>query len=79
MLDLITSRPMIRRERLTQWLGVSEGRVSQMLRSLASRWELVERHGSRRAFRYTLSAEGISYITDQGPRRASDDAGRLER
>ena len=63
LLDIITARPMIQRERLTQWLGVSEGRVSQMLRSLASRWELVERHGSRRAFRYTLSAEGISYIT----------------
>ena len=79
LLDIITARPMIPRERLTQWLGVSEGRVSQMLRSLASRWELVERHGSRRAFRYTLSAEGISYITDRDRAELPTTRGRLER
>ena len=63
MLDIITARPMIQRERLTRWLDVTEGRVSQMMHSLVSRWELVERYGSRRAFRYALSAGGISYIT----------------
>ena len=33
-LDLITDHPMIPREHLALWLGVSEGRVSQMMRSL---------------------------------------------
>ena len=33
-LDLITDHPMIPREHLARWLGVSEGRVSQMLHNL---------------------------------------------
>ena len=33
-LDLVTDHPMIPREHLALWLGVSEGRVSQMMRSL---------------------------------------------
>ena len=62
-LDLITDHPMIPREHLAIWLGVSEGRVSQMMRSLVNTWSLVERRGQRGDTRYTLSAEGIRYIT----------------
>ena len=62
-LDLITDHPMIPREHLAIWLGVSEGRVSQMMRSLVNVWDLVERRGKRGDTRYTLSAEGIRYVT----------------
>ena len=62
-LDLITDHPMIPREHLAIWLGVSKGRVSQMVRSLVNTWGLVERHGKRGDTRYTLSAEGIRYVT----------------
>ena len=62
-LDLITDHPMIPREHLALWLGVSEGRVSQMMRSLVDTWGLVERRGPRGDTRYTLSAEGIRYVT----------------
>ena len=62
-LDLITDHPMIPREHLARWLGVSEGRVSQMMHSLINTWGLVERRGKRGDTRYTLSTEGIRYIT----------------
>ena len=62
-LDLITDHPMIPRGHLANWLGVSEGRVSQMMRSLVNTWGLVERRGKRGDTRYTLSAEGIRYVT----------------
>ena len=62
-LDLITDHPMIPREHLALWLGVSEGRVSQMMHSLVNTWGLVERRGQRSHTRYTLSAEGIRYVT----------------
>ena len=62
-LDLITDHPMIPREHLATWLGVSEGRVSQMIRSLVKTWGLIERHGKRGEVRYTLSDEGIRYVT----------------
>ena len=62
-LDLITDHPMIPREHLALWLGVSEGRVSQMMRSLVNTRGLVERRGKRGDTRYTLSAEGIRYVT----------------
>ena len=62
-LDLITDHPMIPREHLSIWLGVSEGRVSQMMRNLVDTWGLVERRGKRGDTRYTLSAEGIRYVT----------------
>ena len=62
-LDLITDHPMIPREHLTIWLGVSEGRVSQMMRSLVDIWGLVEQRGKRGDMRYTLSAKGIRYVT----------------
>ena len=54
---------MIPREHLALWLGVSEGRVSQMMRNLVNTWGLVERRGKRGDTRYTLSAEGIRYVT----------------
>ena len=47
-LDLITDHPMIPREHLATWLGVSEGRVSQMMRGLVDTWGLVERQGQTR-------------------------------
>ena len=62
-LDLVTDHPMIRHEHLARWLGVSEGRVSQMMHNLVKTWGLIERHGKRGDVRYTLSAEGIRYIT----------------
>ena len=62
-LDLVTDHPMIPREHLARWLGVSEGRVSQMMHSLVDTWGLVERRGKRGDVRYTLSAKGIRYIT----------------
>ena len=62
-LDLITDHPMIPREHLAAWLGVSEGRVSQIMRSLVDTWGLVEQRGKRGDTRYTLSAEGIRYVT----------------
>ena len=62
-LDLITDHPMIPREHLALWLGVSEGRVSQMMRSLVDTWGLVEQRGKRGDVRYTLSAECIRYVT----------------
>ncbi|MYB50451.1 MAG: helix-turn-helix domain-containing protein [Dehalococcoidia bacterium] len=62
-LDLITDHPMIPREHLALWLGVSEGRVSQMMHSLVKTWGLVERRGKRGEVRYTLSDEGVRYVT----------------
>jgi len=62
-LDVITDHPMIPREHLATWLGVSEGRVSQMTHSLVGTWGLVERRGKRGDTRYTLSDEGIRYVT----------------
>ncbi len=62
-LDLVTDHPMIPREYLALWLGVSEGRVSQMMHNLVNTWGLVERRGSRGDTRYTLSADGIRYVT----------------
>ena len=62
-LDLITDHPMIPREHLARWLGVSDGRLSQMTRSLANTWGLVAQHGKRGDVRYTLSDRGIGYIT----------------
>ena len=62
-LDLITYHPMIPREHLARWLGVSDGRVSQMTRSLQDPWGLIEQHGKRGDVRYTLSHRGIRYIT----------------
>ena len=62
-LDLVSDHPMIPRQHLARWLGVSEGRVSQMMHSLVDTWGLVERRGRRGDTRYTLSAEGICYIT----------------
>ncbi len=62
-LDIITDHPMIPREHLALWLGVSEGRVSQTMRNLVDTWGLVERRGKRGDTRYTLSDEGICYVT----------------
>ena len=62
-LDLLTDHPMIPREHLALWLGVSEGRVSQMMHSLVDSWGLVARLRKRGDSRYTLSAEGIRYVT----------------
>ena len=59
----MTDHPVIPREHLARWLGVSEGRVSQMMRSLVDTWGLIERQGKRGDTRYTLSAEGIRYVT----------------
>ena len=59
----ITDHPMIPREHLALWLGVSEGWVSQIMHSLVDTWGLVERRGKRGDTRCTLSAEGIRYAT----------------
>ena len=62
-LDMVTDHPMMPRDHVACWLSVSEGRVSQMMHSLVDTWGLVERLGKRGDTRYTLSAEGIRYIT----------------
>ena len=62
-LDLITAHPMIPREHLARWLGVSDGRLSQIARSLTQTWGLVEQHGKRDDVRYAMSDWGIRYIT----------------
>ena len=62
-LNLISDHPMIPREHLAHWFGVSESRVSQMMHSLVDTWSLVERRGKRGDTRYTLSDAGIRYIT----------------
>ena len=62
-LNLIADHPMIPREHLALWLGVSAGRVSQMMHNLVNTWGLVERRGKCEDVRYTLSAEGIRYVT----------------
>ncbi len=62
VLDLLTDHPMLPREHLARWLGVSEGRVSQVTRSLVDTWGLIERHGRRGSVRYTLSDGGIRHV-----------------
>ena len=69
---------MIPREHLATWLGVSEGRVSQMIHSLVNTWSLVERRGKRGNVRYTLSAEGIRYITHRDRAELPTTQGHLE-
>ena len=56
-LDLVTDHPMIPREHLALWLGVSEGRVSQVMHRLVNTWGLIEHLGKRGDIRYTLSAD----------------------
>ena len=63
VLDLITDHPMIPRQHLLRWLGVSDGRLSQLTRNLADTLELIEQRGKRSDVRYTLSELGITYIT----------------
>lgn len=63
VLDLIIDHPMIPREHLARWLGVSDGRVSQMTRSLQDPWGLIEQPGKRGDVRYTLGDRGIRYVT----------------
>ena len=93
-LDLVTDHPMIPREHFALWLGVSEGRVSQMMHSLVDTWDLVERRGKRGDTRYTLSLRSRNWrekaasrsrppreyaISDsQGSRPTPHDAGHLE-
>ncbi len=74
-LDLVTDHPMIPRGHLALWLGVSEGRVSQIMHSLVNTWGLVERGGQRGDIRYTLSAEGIRYITHRDRAQLSTTRG----
>ena len=74
-LDLVTDHPMIPREHLARWLGVSEGRVSQIMQSLVDAWGLVECLGSRGETRYTLAAEGIRYVTHRDRAQLSTTRG----
>ena len=62
VLDIVTDHPMLPREHLGRWLGVSEGRVSQVMRSLVDTWSLIESHGRRGRIRYTLSDGGIRHV-----------------
>ena len=74
-LDLVTDHPMIPREHLAQWLGVSEGRVSQMMRNPVDTWGLVEQRSKRGDTRYTPSAEGIRYVTHRDRAQLSTTQG----
>ena len=69
---------MIPREHLALWLGVSEGRLSQMMHSLVNTWGLIERRGKRGDTRYTLSAEGIRYVTHRDRAQLPTTRGDLE-
>ena len=62
-LDLVTDHPMIPREHLATWLGVPEGRGSQMMHNLVKTCGLVARQGKPGDVRYTLSDEGIRFVT----------------
>ena len=77
-LDLVTDHPMIPREHLANWLGVSEGRVSQMMHNLVDTWSLVERR--RKTGRHPLHAvrRGHTLRHPQGPHPVPDHAGHLE-
>ena len=74
-LDLVTDHPMIPREHLALWLGVTEGRVSQMMHNLVNTWGLVERRGQLGDTRYTLSDEGIRYLTHRDRAQLSTTRG----
>ena len=54
---------MIPREHLSRWLGISDGKVSRMTRSLQDPRGLIEQHGKRSDVRYTLLERGIGYVT----------------
>ncbi len=54
---------MMPREHLAVLLGASEGRMSQMMRSLGDKWSLVCRRGKRGDVGYTMFAEGIRHVT----------------
>ena len=68
-LDLVTDHPMIPREHLARWLGVSEGRVSQMVHSLVNTWGLDQAPGQ--TWRHSLHAfcRGDPLHHSQGPCR----------
>ncbi len=75
ILDMVTDHPMMPRDHLACWLGVSEGRISQMMHSLVDTWGLIERRGKRGDTRYTLSAEGIRYVTHRDRAQLSTTQG----
>ena len=70
-LDLVTDRPMIPCEHFACWLGVSEGRVSQMMHSLVDTWGLVGRRGRRGDTRYTLGLDWTRHEESSGIRCGS--------
>ena len=63
VLDLVTDHPMIPQQHLSRWLGISGGRVSQMMHSLIEKWSMIERHARPGDTRYSLSDEGIRYVS----------------
>ena len=65
-LDLMTDHPMTRREHLALWIGVSEGRVSQMMHNLVNAWGLIERHGKRGDVRYITHRDRAQLPTTRG-------------
>ncbi len=77
-LNLITDHAMIPREHLALWLGVSEGRVSQMMHSLVNTWGLVEASRETRGHPLHAVRRGHSLRHPQGPRTAPDHPGHLE-
>ena len=78
-LDIITDHPMIPREHLARWLGVSEGRVSQIMRSLVGQLG-ASSSDTGQTWRHALHPvrRGHSLRHPQGPRPAAHDAGHLE-
>ena len=53
-LNLVTARPMIPREHLARWLGVSDGRISQMMQNLVDTWA-----------RQTKHADGVTWFLSE--------------
>ncbi len=76
-LDLVTDHPMIPRKHLARWLGVSEGRVSQMMHNLVDALGLA----SRTTWRHALHPVGRGHPLRHppGPRPVAHDPGHLER
>ena len=68
-LNLVTDHPMIPREHLARWLGVSEGRASQMMHSLVDTWGLGPVHTKRSASKMSANEMNPRKITSSFSKR----------
>ena len=78
-LDVVTDHPMISREHLALWLGVSEGRVSQLMLSLVETWGLVERRGKRVVSQFEMGISAYVFSTTRALPVPADHVGLDQR